>query len=307
VKNGETIMTTFTLPKGVELFDFLTFEDRAELSSRLIPVSIPAGETIFRSGDPGDSLFVICSGEVEIFIHDDTGHKIVLEQAKAGDTFGELSMLDGGPRTASAVVTQDLEALSMDHETLNQFLKQHPSAAMALLASMSRRLRFSAERLRRTASRNVNQIVEEERSVITRVVHWIANFSGSVFFLNLNVIVFFLWIIINLGWLPYVPKFDPYPFGLLTMIVSLEAIILSGFVLISQNLQTSKDRLRSDIEYEVNLKAELEIAHLHEKVDHLNAKVLARLDNLEKGLPRLSQTNTTAFFDKTPLLDSSAK
>src|SRR5438552_16688936 len=108
---------------GASLFEFLSEEDRTALAARLVPVAIPAGEIIFRSGDPGDSLFVICSGEVEIFIHDDTGHKIVLEQAKAGDTFGELSMLDGGPRTASAVVTQDLEALSMDHETLNQFLK----------------------------------------------------------------------------------------------------------------------------------------------------------------------------------------
>jgi len=300
-------MSDMKLPEGIELFEFLNAEDRKDLAARLTPVSLPAGETIFRSGDPGESLFIICSGEVEIFIHDDTGHKIVLEQAKAGDTFGELSMLDGGPRTASAVVTNNIEALCMDRDTLNQFLKQHPSAAMALLASMSRRLRFSAERLRRTASRNVNQIIEEERSLITRFVHWIANFSGSVFFLNINVIVFFFWIIINLGWVPYVPKFDPYPFGLLTMIVSLEAIILSGFVLISQNLQTSKDRLRSDIEYEVNLKAELEIAHLHEKVDHLNAKILARLDNMEKSLPRSLQANTTAFFDKTPFLNPSGK
>ncbi len=215
-------------------------------------------------------------------------------------------MLDGGPRTASVAVTQDLEALRMDHETLNKFLKTHPAAAMGLLASMSRRLRFSAERLRRTASRNVNQVVEEERPMLTRMVHWIANFSGSVLFLNLNVAVFFFWIIVNLGWLPHVPRFDPYPFGLLTMIVSLEAIILSGFVLISQNLQSSKDRVRSDIEYEVNLKAELEIAHLHEKVDHLNSKILARLDSLEKGLPKGVQ-NTTAFFDKSPFAESSSK
>jgi CRP/FNR family cyclic AMP-dependent transcriptional regulator len=92
---------------------------------------------------------------------------------------------------------------------------------------------------------------------------------------------------------------------LLTTIVSLEAIILSGFVLISQNLQSSKDRVRSDIEYEVNLKAELEIAHLHEKVDHLNAKVLARLDGLEKSLPKSSQQNTSAFLKKIPLAETS--
>src|SRR5216117_4044509 len=131
-RNGNSaFMSATKLPKGIELFELLSAEDREDLAARLAPVSLPAGQTIFRSGDPGDSIFIICSGEVEIFIHDDTGHKIVLEQAKAGDTFGELSMLDGGPRTASAVVTNDLEALCMDRDTLNQFLKQHPSAAMA--------------------------------------------------------------------------------------------------------------------------------------------------------------------------------
>src|SRR5262249_16981988 len=157
-------------------------------------------------------LYIICSGEVEIFIHDDTGHKIVLEQAKAGAAFGELSMLDGGPRSASALVIDDVEALCMDNETLNQFLKHHPSAAMAVLASMSRRVRVSADRLRRTASRNVNRVVEEERSVVSRVVHAIATFSGSVLFLNLNVVVFIAWIAVNLGWVPLIPRFDPYPF-----------------------------------------------------------------------------------------------
>ena len=108
-------------------------------------------------------------------------------------------------------------------------------------------------------------------------------FSGSVSFLNLHVIIFSFWIVVNLGWVPYVPRFDPYPFGLLTMIVSLEAIILSSLVLLSQNLQSSKDRIRSDIEYDVNLKAELEIAHLHEKVDHMHAEILSRLDQIKKS------------------------
>src|SRR4051794_8630325 len=97
------------LPAGVELFEFLSAEDRADLSARLKPVFFKAGELLFRSGDPGDSLFIICSGQVEIFVHDDTGHKILLEEARAGTAFGELSMLDGGPRSASALVTQDAQ------------------------------------------------------------------------------------------------------------------------------------------------------------------------------------------------------
>jgi uncharacterized membrane protein len=278
------------------LFEFLSDEDREALSARLAAISVPAGEILFRSGDPGDSVFIVSKGEVEIFIRDDTGHKILLEHCRQGDIFGELSLMDHGPRTASAGVVHDLEALTMDHHTLEDFIKTHPSAAVGLLASMSRRLRVSADRLRRTASRNVNQIEEAEQPAITRLVHWIAGFSGTVSFVNLHIIVFFFWIIVNLGLVPYVPRFDPFPFGLLTVIASLEAIILSGFVLISQKAQRSKDSLRGEIEYNVNLKAELEIAHLHEKVDHLNAKVLARLDNLEKALPRDPLANNTSRF-----------
>jgi len=99
-------------------------------------------------------------------------------------------------------------------------------------------------------------------------------------------VLFAMWIAMNLGnGLPGIPMFDPFPFGLLTMAVSLEAIILSVFVLLSQNRQAAKERVRGDIEYDVNLKAELEIAHLHEKVDRLTAEVLARLDRLAPATP----------------------
>ena len=98
----------------------------------------------------------------------------------------------------------------------------------------------------------------------------------------LNAGLFLVWIVLNLDFVPFVKAFDPFPFGLLTMAVSLEAIFLSIFVLISQNRQAAKDRVRSDIEYDVNLKAEMEIAHLHEKLDHMHAEMLSRLDLLKK-------------------------
>jgi len=101
-------------------------------------------------------------------------------------------------------------------------------------------------------------------------------------FLAIHAIFFAVWI----GWNILLPPFDPYPFGLLTMAVSLEAIMLSVPVLLSQNRQAAKDHVRDDIEYDVNLKAEMEVAHLHEKVDHLNASVAGRLDRLEKMLTR---------------------
>jgi len=124
------------------------------------------------------------------------------------------------------------------------------------------------------------------------VADWIAEFSGSLTFMNLHLLLFFFWITLNTQWIQRVGwaglgpmiGFDPFPYGLLTMCVSLEAIVLSVFVLLSQNRQVAKDRIRSDVEYEVNLKAEMEVAHLHEKLDRVNADVLARLEKIEGRL-----------------------
>src|SRR6185436_14087586 len=203
-----------------------------------------------------------------------------------GDVFGELSLLDGGPRTASVVATQDLEALRVNRANLDHFLQRHPAATLDLLTAMGRRLRATSEKLRHTASRNVNEEMEDKRSAVQKAADWIAEFSGSIAFLVIHIVLFTGWIVANTGWIPGVPVFDPFPYGLLTMSVSLEAIFLSVFVLLSQNRQAAKDRIRSDIEYDVNLKAELEIAHLHEKMDHLTGEMARRLAAIEQSVGR---------------------
>ncbi len=268
---------------AVPFFQLMTDQERSGLAEVLHTVRIPAGRTIFEYGDPGDSLYVIREGEVEIFIRDDTGTRILLETAGPGGFFGEVSLLDNGPRTASVVATRDLEALQLDRAHLDEFLQRYPTAAIDLLTVVGHRLRETNRRLRHTASRNVNEEMEDLRSPIQKATDWIAEFSGSLAFLALNTLFFAFWITVNLGLIPGLAAFDAFPFGLLTMLVSLEGIFLSIFVLVSQNRQAAKDRIRSNIEYEVNLKAEMEIAHLHEKVDGMNAKVQARLDAIERA------------------------
>lgn len=276
----------------VPFFSLLDEEERATLASQMEVVRHPAGHVLFAVGDPGDSLYVIRAGEVEVFVKNDTGQRIVLETAGPRDFFGEMSLLDGGPRTASVVVSQDLEALRVDRGDIHRLLEKHPTAAVDLLTAMGRRLRQTGELLRHTASRNVNREAEDTRGTVQRIADWIAEFSGSLTFLNLHLLLFFFWIVLNtewvrkLGWawLAPITGFDPFPYGLLTMCVSLEAIVLSVFVLLSQSRQVAKDRIRSDVEYDVNLKAELEVAHLHEKVDRLNEEVLARLQRIEGKL-----------------------
>jgi CRP/FNR family cyclic AMP-dependent transcriptional regulator len=276
----------------VPFFALLDEEERATLASQMDVVRHPAGHLLFTIGDPGDSLYVIRSGVVEVFVRNDTGQRIVLETAGPKDFFGEMSLLDGGPRTASVVVSEDLEAIRVDRGDIKRLLEKHPTSAIDLLTAMGRRLRQTGELLRHTASRNVNREAEDTRGQVQRIADWIAEFSGSLTFLNLHLLFFFAWIVLNtewargLGgaWLAPATGFDPFPYGLLTMSVSLEAIVLSVFVLLSQNRQVAKDRIRSDIEYDVNLKAELEVAHLHEKVDRLNAELLARLERIEGRL-----------------------
>ena len=271
----------------VPFFQLLDAEERNFLAQELDIVRFREGQMVFSYNDPGDALYVLRSGEVEVFFKDDTGGRVVLETAREGDFFGEISLLDNGPRTASVVVTKDVEALRVDRHDLDHLLRLHPEAAMELLTAMGKRMRVTAELLRHTASRNVNEEIEDKRTKVQKAADWIAEFSGSIAFLMIHVVLFFVWIIMNVGnGVPGIPLFDPFPFGLLTMSVSLEAIILSVFVLLSQNRQVAKDRVRGDIEYDVNLKAELEIAHLHEKVDRLTAEVLARLGRIEKGPTR---------------------
>ena len=161
---------------------------------------------------------------------------------------------------------------------------------MQLLAAMGRRLRTTVERLRHTASRNPNEQIPESHRLLHKVIDAIAEFAGSIPFLMIHVVLFTAWLTINSVPIPGIPQFDAYPFGFLTLSVSLEAIFLSVFVLLSQNRQAAKERVRSDIEYDVNLKAELEIAHLHEKLDRLTAESLGRLERIQRNLRSLAET-----------------
>src|SRR5438477_7368607 len=209
----------------IPFFHFLDDGERVSLASQLEEVQIPEGQVLFNYGEPGDCLYVIRSGKAEVFFKDDTGNRIVLETAGSGDVVGELSLLDGGPRTASVVVTENLDALRLDRGDLDEFLRRHPAAAIDLLSAMGRRLRVSAERLRHTASRNVNVAAADNRTAVQKVADWIADFSGSIPFLFLHLLFFAVWILLNLPGIPGAPMFDPFPYGLLTMVVSLEAII----------------------------------------------------------------------------------
>ncbi len=267
---------------NIRMFEHLDEGDRLALAAVVDELTVPEGHTLFQAGDPGDSLFIVRSGEIELFIKDTAGQKIVLTTAKAGDMFGELAMLDSGPRTATALALSESEVLVLDRGDLVLVFQRQPEAALHMLAALSSLTRKADELLRTRVSRNVNEEIEVHSNVLQKIADWLAWFSGSMPFLISHTVWFATWISLNTLILGEA-AFDPFPFGLLTMIVSLEAIFLACFVLISQNRQAQKDKVRSDIEYEVNIKAELEIAHLHEKTDRIYEKMMAGFMKLEKN------------------------
>jgi len=271
------------LLQDIEFFELHDEDDRRSLAKVLDHVRLKAGGRLFERGDRGSELYIVHSGKVELSIRDLAGEKIVLTVAERGDLFGELSLLDNHPRTATAKALEDTELIVLNRENLLMFFQKKPDAALDMIAAMGAMIRKTDDILRTRVSRNVNEEVEEQLTMIERTADWIAWFSGSMPFLTLNTAWFLAWILINsfdLG----IRQFDPYPFGLLTMIVSLEAIFLSIFVLISQNRQAEKDRVRSNIDYEVNVKAEMEVAFLHEKTDRLYEKMQEQFSRLEKTI-----------------------
>src|ERR1700693_5567322 len=138
-----------------------------------------AGETIFNHGDPGHALYIIRAGEVEIYVKNDQGEKIVLEISKPGDIFGEISLLDEGPRTAWVTAGSDVEVLCLDREHLEDYIREYTPAALNLLSVAARRLRKSDEVIRRTVSRNANDVTAEQQTKLTRIPEPKPHFTGD--------------------------------------------------------------------------------------------------------------------------------
>jgi len=269
------------LLKGVALLRSMDDDERAALAAVMDRREARAGEVVFREGDQGDSLFCVVEGELETVVKDNAGQEIVLATVGAGEAVGEMSLLDGRLRSATVRCTEDAVLLDLGRDDLLAVLPRAPHMALDMMAHMAARARKVDDLLRSRVSRNVNEEVAERQTAVERVADAIAAFAGSMAFLGLHGVWFATWI----GWnVLHGDGFDPFPFGLLTMVVSLEAIFLSVFVLISQNRQAAKERVRSDIEYEVNVKAEMEVGALHEKLDRLHEQIVERLRRMGKEI-----------------------
>jgi hypothetical protein len=244
----------------------------------------------------GEQTLLVNYGQVELSIKDTTGDKIVLKVAGEDDLFGELSLLDNRPRSATAMTWTETELFALDRDDL-LFCSKEADAALNMLASMGicceKPTRCQSTRFSETSTRKWKSGCPSASACrgLDRMV-----FGQHAVPYHATACGFLTWIIWNT--VPSTDKqFDPFPFGLLTMIVSLEAIFLSCFVLISQNRQAAKDKIRADIEYDVNVKAELEIAHLHDKVDRLNEQMVEQFARLQPARERKQLTPNLSLSD----------
>ena len=266
----------------VPIFGLLDDEEREALAEMMDSREFKQNEIVFHYGDPGGEIFIIRGGRVELFVESMEGTKIMLSENEQGDVLGELSFLDGGPRTATAVACEDTQMLVLNRERLLDFIDKHPHAAMDVLTVIGRRLRATDELLRTQVSRNANVEEEERLTFGQRIADKVAAFGGSWTFIIIFGVVLAVWVIINSTAL-FKNHFDPYPYILLNLFLSMIASIQAPVIMMSQNRQSAKDRLKGDLDYAVNLKAELEVAHLHRKVDHIYERLEDHWAKLERS------------------------
>lgn len=269
--------------RQVNFLEDLTDQQIDDIADGLLTVQFKPNQTIFSCDAQGDSLFILMEGKVELYIEDYAGDKITLKVATPGDYFGELAVLGSGKRTATARALEQCVCYELTRPQMLDFLHQKPAAAIAVLASLSRTISLTNAMLTSRISRNVEAEKIAQPTQLERILQRTVRYCGSVPFLMLNVFFIAFWVIWNTGWIPGLPTFDIYPFVTLFSIVSVEMVFLAILMLTSQNMQSLQDTIHNNIEYEVNLKADLEIAHLHEKLDRYQEENMKALKLLTKA------------------------
>lgn len=256
--------------RHVPLFESLDNDAARELCELLESIDRKSGALVFRAGDEGNAMYVIEQGKVRICVRAKDGHEVTLTVLGRGDFFGEMALLDGKARSADAVVKDDARLAVLSREHFLSFVHTHPNVALEMLTALTNRLRQTDELLRHSATRNVNVEEAAQLTLADRAADLIAEFGGSWKFIIAAVVFVNIWVWINM-WLAWIGKinFDPYPFLLMSTAINVLSILQAPIILMSQNRQSHKDRLRAEIDYQVNLKNELALNEILERLKTL--------------------------------------
>ena len=257
--------------RNIPLFALLDDDEIAVLAGQVEVKKFSARQRIWKIGDQGGRAYVLVSGSVRLTTVDDDNQEVVVDQPACGEFFGFASMLDGTPHQTEAHAIDESECLEVDRHDIEILLTRKPHAGLDMMSVLGRQFHNAQHLVQIRAARNPNDIIEEKETVGEKVADVVASFGGSWSFIILFSVVLITYSMINVHLRD--KAWDPYPFILLNLFLSMLAAIQAPVIMMSQNRQDKKDRLRSELDYDVNRRAHAEIQGLAQKVNLLSDKL----------------------------------
>ena len=263
--------------KHVPLFALLDDEEVAVLSSQVEIQKFAPRQRIYKIGEQSRNAYIMLSGKVQVTTVDEDHQEVLVDEPQHGEFFGFASMLEQSPHQTNALAVEETTCVEVSRDDIEVLLKRKPMAGMDMLTMASRQFHASQQLIRGRASRNANEIIEEESTIGNRIADSVARFGGSWTFIISFAIVLIVYSAVNVilkgrAW-------DPYPFILLNLFLSMLAAVQAPVIMMSQNRQDMKDRLRSELDFDVNRRAESEIQRLSARLNQLTDK-LGDVDDL---------------------------
>src|SRR5438874_2748484 len=255
----------------VPLFKRLEPHELEHLAEEVDQVNYPAGETIFHEHDRGDALYILEEGKVRIWVMDEDVHEVTLAELKPGDFFGELAVLDRGERSSSATALTDIHLHRLSSDGFQKFLLEHPDASIDVICEIAARMRQTNQLVSQRAARNINVEMEAKSTIGQRIADKVASFGGSWTFIIIYLSFLVAWMAFNTFVLVHYGRgeggaqFDPYPYILLNLMLSMTAALQAPIIMMSQNRAAEKDRMAAEQDFKVNLKSELMLEELMRK------------------------------------------
>ena len=257
--------------RHIPLFALLDDEEIAVLATQVELRHFRARQRIYKIGDAGGQAYVMMSGSVHVTTVDDDNQEVLVDQPKHGDLFGMASMLEQTPHQTNAMALEETTCVEVDRDDIAILLQRKPMAGLDMLTVIARQLHAHQQLVRDRVTRNVNEVIDEEMTFGNRIADAVARFGGSWHFIISFGIVLVTYASLNI-WLRG-RAWDPYPFILLNLFLSMLAAIQAPVIMMSQNRQDTKDRVRGELDYEVNRRAESEIQDLTKKLNLLTDKI----------------------------------
>jgi CRP/FNR family cyclic AMP-dependent transcriptional regulator len=257
--------------RQIPLFALLDDDEMAVLAAQVEIKTFAPRQRIYKIGEPGKHAYVMISGKVQVTTVDQAHQEVLVDEPRHGDFFGFASMLEDTPHQTTALAIDECVCLEVSRDDIAALVQQKPMAGMDMLTVVSRQFHALQQLVRLRASRNSNDVIEEEMSFGDRIADEVAKFGGSWTFIILFGVVLLTYATINVTL--RTKAWDPYPFILLNLFLSMLAAIQAPVIMMSQNRQDTKDRVRGELDYDVNLRAESEIQTLSSKLNLLNEKI----------------------------------